>query len=175
MKRILITLVLISSSLLSVNAQNSMIDAIVADYERAKTLTLAYIDAMPDDKFSFKPTDEVRTYSEQMLHLAQGTIGLSANGTGAERIFANENLEKTEAYQTKEEVSRIVTASFDFAIEGIKNMDPASFEEIVEAGPFKVTKLGWVNKAFEHLTHHRGQCAVYLRLAGVTPPQFQLF
>ena len=156
-------------------AQNSSIEALVADYERAKTLTLAYLEAMPDDKYSFKPTPEIRTFSEQMLHLAQGTIGLSSNGTGADRIFPGENLEKTEAYQTKSEVIRLVTASFDFAIEGIKNIDPESFDEIVEAGQFKVTKLGWVNKAFEHLTHHRGQCVIYLRLNGITPPQFQLF
>ena len=63
----------------------------------------------------------------------------------------------------------------DFAIEGIKQMDPATFEEIKESGPFKVTRLGWINKALEHVVHHRGQCAVYLRLSGVTPPQYQLF
>jgi len=175
MKRYLLTMVLLMPSTHFLQAQNGTIDALVKDYERAKILTLAYIDAMPADKFSFKPTDEVRTYSEQMLHLAQGTIGLSSNGTGAERIYPDENLEKTEAYQAKSEVRRLVTESFNYAIENIKKMDPESFEEIVEAGPFQVTKLGWVNKAFEHLTHHRGQCAVYLRLSGVTPPQFQLF
>jgi len=175
MKRYLLSLAVVMSPILSIQAQNSTIDALVADYERAKSMTLAYIEAMPEDKYSFKPTDEVRTFSEQMLHLAQGTIGLSANGTGAERIYAEENLEKTEAYQSKSEVKRIVTETFDYAIESIKNMDPATFDEIKEAGPFKVTKLGWIHKAFEHLNHHKGQCAVYLRLSGVTPPQFQLF
>ena len=87
MKRILLSMALVVSSIPLLQAQNSTIDALVADYERAKAMTLAYIDAMPEDKYSFKPTDEVRTFSEQMLHLAQGTIGLSANGTGAERIM----------------------------------------------------------------------------------------
>ncbi len=54
-------------------------------------------------------------------------------------------------------------------------MDPAQFEDIVERGPFKVTRLGWVQKAKEHINHHRGQTAVYMRLAGVTPPQYKLF
>ena len=124
MKRYILSLVLVMSSILFLQAQNSTIDALVADYERSKVMTLAYIDAMPGDKYSFKPTGEVRTYSELMLHLAQGTIGLSANGTGAERIYAEENLEKTEAYQSKPEVKRIVTEAFDYTIESIKNLDP---------------------------------------------------
>jgi uncharacterized damage-inducible protein DinB len=175
MKHSLLSIIFIFIFFLEVQSQNSATDALVKDYERAKQLTLAYIDAMPGDKYSFKPTEEIRTFSEQMLHLAQGTIGLSRNGTGAEKIFPDENLEKTEAYQSKEEVKRIVSESFDYAIDGIRNMNPENFDDIVEAGPFQVTKLGWVNKAYEHLTHHRGQCAIYLRLNGITPPQFQLF
>ncbi len=32
-----------------------------------------------------------------------------------------------------------------------------------------------IRKCFEHQTHHRGQTAVYLRMAGVTPPSMKLF
>lgn len=157
------------------NEENEQIQHIIADYERGKALSLAYVDAMPAEKFNYKPTDDVRTYAQQFLHASQGTIGLTANGTGADRLYADENLEKNEAYQSKEEVRRLVTESFDFAIESVRNMDPSTFEEIKEAGPFKVTKLGWIYKGFEHLVHHRGQAAVYLRMNGITPPQFQLF
>ncbi len=138
-------------------------------------MSLAYIDAMPEDEFDFQPTPEVRTFAQQMLHAAQGTIGLSANGTGVERIYPDANLEKDESLQSKAEVRRIVEESFDFAINGIKNLDPATFDEIVERGPFKVTRLGWIQKANEHIGHHRGQCAVYLRLAGIVPPEYELF
>jgi uncharacterized damage-inducible protein DinB len=37
------------------------------------------------------------------------------------------------------------------------------------------TRLGWLLKAFEHQTHHRGQCTVYLRLMGIKPPYEKLF
>jgi uncharacterized damage-inducible protein DinB len=151
------------------------IDEIVTDFERAKAMSLAYIEAMPDDQFTFKPTPEIRSFAEQMLHAAQGNIGLSANGTGAESIYGTVNLEKDETLQSKTEVTRIVTESYDFAIKSIKGMDPSTFGEIVERGPYKVTRLGWVQKADEHNTHHRGQCAIYLRLAGITPPDYQLF
>jgi uncharacterized damage-inducible protein DinB len=65
--------------------------------------------------------------------------------------------------------------SYDFVIEGIKSMDESRWDETVKRGAFEVTRLGWLMKAFEHQTHHRGQCTVYLRLKGITPPNEKLF
>ena len=156
-------------------AQDLTKESLIADYERSKAMTLAYIEAMPDDKIEFKPTPESMSFADQMLHIAQGTIGLSANGTGMERIYADVKLTEDPAFKTKAEVTRLVTEAMDFAIKGIQGMDPSTYNEVVERGPFKVTRLGWVQKANEHAGHHRGQCAAYLRQAGVSPPQYKLF
>lgn len=154
--------------------QNNTIDALVADFERGKALSLAYIEAMPEDKFNFSPDEEALSFAKQMLHMAQGTAGLASNGTGTERLHSTD-LTADEKNHTKAEVRRITEESFDYVINAIKAMDPASFDEIVERGPFKVSRIGWVHKAKEHLNHHRGQTAVYLRLAGVKPPEYKLF
>ena len=159
----------------AVLAQNPTIEHLIEDFERGKELSLAYVDAMPEAKFNFKPTEETMTFAGQMLHTAMGTFGLSSNGTGAENPYSGQNLQQDESLQSKAEVRRILAESFDFAIAGIKTMDPAQFEEVVERGPFKVTRLGWVQKTKEHINHHRGQTAIYLRLSGVTPPQYKLF
>ena len=156
-------------------AQNPTIDQLVADFERGKALSLAYVDAMPEDKFGFKPTPEILSFAEQMLHTAMGTFGLSSNGSGTENPYGGKNLMTDESMHSKTEVRRLLEESFDFAIAGIKGMDPGTFEEVVERGPFKVTRLGWIHKTKEHINHHRGQTAIYLRMAGVTPPQYQLF
>ncbi|NNE03353.1 MAG: DinB family protein [Eudoraea sp.] len=169
---LLFTLVLTGTICL---AQNATLDNLVADFERSKAMSLEYIDAMPEDQFSFKPTESVRTFAEQMLHGAQGTIGLAANGTGEAAIYGDINIEKEATFQSKTEVRRIVAESFDFAIAGIQNMDPATLSEIVTRGPYNVTRLGWIQKANEHVGHHRGQCAIYLRLKGITPPGYKLF
>lgn len=156
-------------------AQNATIDHLVADFERSKAMSLEYIDAMPEDQFNYKPTEGVRTFAEQMLHGAQGTIGLAANGTGEAAIYGDTNIEQEASFQSKSEVRRIVAESFDFAIAGIQNMDPSKFEEVVVRGPYNVTRLGWIQKANEHVGHHRGQCAIYLRMKGITPPAYKLF
>ena len=173
MKQLFFILALVG--LASVNAQNSTLDQLVADMERGKAMSISYAEAMPEDQYSYKPAPESMSFAEQMLHTAQGTFGLSANGSGSENPYAGQNLQQDENLRSKTEVIRLLSESFDFAIAGIKSMDPSKFDEIVERGPFKVTRLGWMHKAKEHINHHRGQTAVYLRLAGITPPQYKLF
>ena len=138
-------------------------------------MSLAYLEAMPEDQFGFKPTEGSRSFAEQMLHGAQGTIGLTANGTGEAPLYQGMNIEKETSFHTKSEVRRLVSESFDFAIAGIQNMDPGTLEEVVVRGPYEVSRLGWIQKAYEHAGHHRGQCAIYLRLKGITPPDYKLF
>jgi uncharacterized damage-inducible protein DinB len=173
MKTLLTTVLLMGS--LTLLAQSPELESLIADFERGKQLSLAYIDAMPEDYFDYRPAEGSRSYAEQFLHLAQGTIGLSANGSGTENPYGQQNLEKEASFQTKSEVRRLVEESYDFAIAGIQGMDPGNLTEIVSRGPFNVTRIGWVQKAKEHADHHRGQAAVYLRLKEIVPPQYKLF
>jgi len=90
----------------------------VRDWQRAKVYTKAYLDAMPADKDSYRPVDSIRSFSEQMLHLAGGNIGLVSNGTGKDRIFIGR--EKSPTAQSKDSVVHYVMASYDYCIDAIK-------------------------------------------------------
>ncbi len=148
---------------------------LLRDWERAKAYTKEYIDAMPEDGINYKPTPEIRSFAEQMLHLSQGNVGLSSNGTGREKIYAGKTLEKMDEFKTKAALTKIVMECYDFVIDGIKSLDASKLEEKVKRGNFDETRLTWLNKAFEHQTHHRGQTTIYLRMKGVTPPGEKLF
>jgi hypothetical protein len=43
-------------------------EQIVADWERAKAFTSEYLDVATDELVTFKPTEEIRTFGQQMLH-----------------------------------------------------------------------------------------------------------
>lgn len=148
---------------------------LIRDWERAKLFTKEYIEAMPADKYGFRPVDSIRSFAEQMLHLAQGNIGLVGNGTGAARIFPGRNLEKSPGAQSKDSVMYYVMASYDYCIDAIRNMDVSKFDEKVSSFGFSISRLGWIQKAFEHQTHHRGQLTIYIRLLGIRPPAEKLF
>lgn len=162
---------------LSVNAQlgETVKAQLVKDWERAKAYTKEYLDAMPKDKYGFRAQDSVRTFAQQMLHLAQANMGLSANGTGKERLWQGRLLENNSSAQSPDSVNYYVLASYDFAIEGIKSMDVSKLEEKNKRGNFDETRYAWLLKAFEHQTHHRGQTTIYIRLLGIKPPNEKLF
>jgi uncharacterized damage-inducible protein DinB len=151
----------------------SIKESMVKDWERAKKYTQAYLDAMPADKYSKKPTDSIRSFSEQMLHLASGNVFLASNALG--KGWSYGNIEKSPTAQGKDSVAFYVNASYDYVINGIKNMDGAQLGERVKRGNWDFAKVEWLMKAFEHQTHHRGQGTIYIRLAGVKPPNEMLF
>jgi uncharacterized damage-inducible protein DinB len=156
-----------------VNAQS--VDDMVKDWERAKAYTKAYLDAMPDSGYALKPTPEMRSFAEQMLHLADANYGFIAAATGATSPLAMGGAEKS-TDKSKKKVDELTLGSYDFAIESIKKMDPSKANEKIKMfNRFEMTKAAAISKAFEHQTHHRGQTTVYIRLAGKTPPQEMLF
>ncbi len=151
----------------------------VKDWERAKAYTEEYLNAMPADKYNFRPVDSMRSFSEQMLHLAMANAGLGSIGTGAPYPFSSYNFEKSPALQNKDSVVYYVNASYDFLIKAIRNMDPAKLGEVVTftlpGGKRTGTRFVWLQRTFEHQTHHRGQCTVYIRLQGIRPPAERLW
>ena len=156
------------------HAQTSVND-MLKEWERAKAYTKEYLDAMPDSGYGLKPTADMRSFAEQMLHIADANYGLVAAATGEKSPYGFGDLEKS-TDKSKANVTKIVLASYDFVIGGIKKMTPAQLNETIKVfGRFDMTRQMALAKCFEHQTHHRGQATVYIRLAGAKPPQERLF
>jgi uncharacterized damage-inducible protein DinB len=173
-KKLITTLWLVFITTCLVQGQNSVSD-LTKEWERAKAYTKEYLDAMPDSGYSLKPTPEMRSFAEQMLHLSDANYGFGAAATGDKNPYGMGELEKT-TDRSKANVSKIVLAGYDFVIDGIKKMTPAQLSEKIKLFErFDLTKQQVLEKDFEHQTHHRGQTTVYLRLAGVKAPQEKLF
>ena len=148
---------------------------LVADWTRARDYTKEYIDAMPEEGVSFKPTPDIRSFAEQMLHLANANFAFASTATGAANPQQGKNLEKMDEYKTKASLTKIVMESYDFVISAIKGMDVKKMDEQVKFFGRDLTRAAALEKGFEHQTHHRGQTTIYLRLKGVKPPQEKLF
>jgi uncharacterized damage-inducible protein DinB len=171
--RLFTTLCFVLGTIHFAQAQAS-IETMVKEWERAKAYTKEYLDAMPESGYASKPTPDMRSFAEQMLHLTDANYGFASAATGA-KSPVNE-LEKTTTDKSKANVTRQVLAGYDFVINGLKKMTPAQLNEKIKLfGRFDMSKEMALDKVFEHQTHHRGQTTVYLRLAGVKPPQEKLF
>ncbi|MBO9153968.1 DinB family protein [Chitinophaga sp. GCM10012297] len=174
MKKMLAVLALVLGTGTFALAQNNT-EEMVKEWERAKAYTLEYLEAMPDSGYALKPTPEMRSFAEQMLHLTDGNYGLTSAAMGVKSPVAFGESEKT-GDKSKANVIKVVMAGYDYAIEQVKKAQPAQLGEKIKLfNQFETTRGVALGKAFEHQTHHRGQTTVYLRLAGVKPPQEKLF
>jgi uncharacterized damage-inducible protein DinB len=177
--RKLLFLALTAFVVIIVNGQGSLNETLksqfIKDWERAKAYTKEYLDAMPADKYGFKAQDSIRSFAQQMLHLAQGNVNLSSNGTGKDRLWLGRRVELSPGAQSKDSVVYYVNASYDYVIDGIKSLEASKLDENIKSGNFENTRLVWILKAFEHQTHHRGQTTIYIRLVGIKPPNEKLF
>jgi len=148
---------------------------LVKEWQRAKVYTLEYLDAMPKDKYGFKAQDSIRSFAQQMLHLAQDIAIMVSLGTGKERIWQGQILEQRASAQAADSVKYFVIAGYDYGISAIQSIDASRFEEKVRQRNVEETRFAWLLKAFEHQTHHRGQTTIYIRLLGLKPPSEKLF
>ena len=172
--RILSALCLFLSLANFAGAQSSVPD-MVKEWERAKAYTKQYLDSMPDAGYSLKPTPEMRSFAEQMLHLSDANY-LFASVAGGDPVPTGMGASEKATDKSKANTIKMVLGSYDFVIAEIKKMTPAKANETVKVfGRFDMSRSMAFAKCFEHQTHHRGQTTVYIRLAGARPPQEQLF
>lgn len=145
------------------------------DWQRAKEYTKEYLDTMPADGMDYKPTPEIRSFADQMLHLASANYGFGATASGKANPMQGKKMEEMSELKTKEALTKTVMDSYDFMLDAIKGMTDAQLAETVKMGPREMTREVVLAKAFEHQTHHRGQCTIYIRMKGVKPPNEKLF
>jgi uncharacterized damage-inducible protein DinB len=155
-------------------AEDSLKAQMIRDWERAKKSTKEFLDAMPEDGTNFKPTAEMRSFAEQMLHLSAATMNMVTFATGVERTIYKENLEKEDKYKNKAALHTVVMESYDWIISTIRGLDASKLFLPSKANP-KFSCYAVMASAYEHQTHHRSQTVVYLRLKGITPPREKLF
>jgi uncharacterized damage-inducible protein DinB len=153
---------------------NGRVDGLVAEWTRARDYTKEYLDAMPEDGYSFKPTPDIRSFAEQMLHLASGNFGFGSRLTGQANPHQGKNLEKMDELKSKAALTKVVMESYDLVISGLKSLNDAKLDERVNLFNTNMPRYVAIAKAFEHQTHHRGQTTIYIRLKGVKPPNEKL-
>jgi uncharacterized damage-inducible protein DinB len=144
---------------------------IQADWTRTRGLITNIVDAMPEDKFGFKPTPAQQTFAERVLHVVTTDLGiLQALGGKTPVPMVN-----TKA-ATKAELLAALKQSFDYGEAVIKEFNDQQWVERVQPPPFmgpSASRLRIVYFDMQHSNDMYGQFVVYLRLNGGTPPASQ--
>ena len=126
-------------------------------------------EAIPADKYAWRPTPDVRSFAEVFLHVSAANYNLyKLVGTPPPSGLDVRGLEKSTT--DKEKVIATLKDSFAHAKTAIKTVPDADLEKSMDWFGGKNTERGILLFIVRHAAEHLGQSIAYARFAGVVPP-----
>jgi len=126
-------------------------------------------EAIPADKYTWRPAADVRSVSEVFLHVSAANYNLpKLIGTAVPAGIDVKTLEKSTTDKAK--VVSTLKDSFAHLKAAIMKMPEADLEKSLDWFGGKNTERGILLFITRHMAEHLGQSIAYGRSAGVTPP-----
>ena len=174
---ILTTIILFSSMISPLLAQE---DSFVKDYlerlESSRNYLILVAETMPEDKYDFKASPDSMSFAENLLHIGYAADWHSQSllGVRESRVWKTDTVFKV-ANKSKKEMIALIDKTFDETIALIETFDTNLLDDKLDYFGLNRSKRQIFLLLTDHITHHRGQMLVYMRLNGLTPPRYVLF
>jgi uncharacterized damage-inducible protein DinB len=135
--------------------------------QESKFIRLA--EAIPAEKYSWRPSPDVRSFAEVFLHVSASNYDLyKMVGSPVPAGVDGKTLEKSTT--EKAQVVAAMKNSFAHAKKAITAMPDAELEKSMDWFGGKNTERGVLLFILRHGAEHLGQSIAYARFVGVTPP-----
>jgi uncharacterized damage-inducible protein DinB len=129
---------------------------------------VALAEAIPAEKFEWRPGPGVRSTSEVFMHIAIANFGL-LNFTGLQMpADLKPDMERT--VTGKAEVIGWLKRSLDAVKSGHSSLKPADLLRKVDVHGREATVDGMYLRIIVHANEHMGQLVAYARMNGIVPP-----
>ena len=179
MKQIVLWALIIfhSSFSLQLYAQeNDYIKEYLERLENSRKYLVLIAETMPEDKYGFKATPESLSFEENLMHIAWAMDWHSQSLMGGReaRDWATDTELKVDN-KSKQEMIATINRTFDITIAFIQNFEVDKLEERLDYFGSDRTKRQVLMLLADHITHHRAQMLVYMRLNGIKPPRYVLY
>jgi uncharacterized damage-inducible protein DinB len=149
-------------------SQDSFLKDYKVKWQNATSYTLEFARSMPEDYYSFSATPEEMTFGQQLKHIAGNMIWLSSSYLNG----AKDHVDPGAGGDSKKEIIAMLEKSFAYAENTIDHLTEKSLSEEVDFIAGKMSRRRILFLMSDHVTHHRGQLVVYLRLKHVDPPKY---
>jgi uncharacterized damage-inducible protein DinB len=128
--------------------------------------TVAAVEAMPTDKFNYKPSADQMTLGHLVTHMVETNHLLCSKATAvpAPKVEVNDT-------DSKDKLVAALKGSFDFCSDALAKMDDSKLAETTEGFGGKQVTRAWISLVLAGTwSDHYAEAAMYLRLNGVLPP-----
>jgi uncharacterized damage-inducible protein DinB len=126
-------------------------------------------EAIPADKYTWRPSPDVRTIAEVFLHASAANYNLyKLVGTPTPATVDTKTLEQSTTDKGK--IIATLRASYAHAQKAIRAMPDTDLEKTLDWNGGKITERGVLLYIVQHIAQHLGQQIAYARSIGVVPP-----
>jgi uncharacterized damage-inducible protein DinB len=130
---------------------------------------VAAAEAMPAEKYAFKPSPEMNSFGHMVMHIAQSNNGLCSKVSG---VTAPEV--KIADTDSKDALVAALKASFDYCTAALEKVDDSKLgDQMVLFGNRPFSRAAVLIILSDDWYDHYGAQAIYLRLNGILPPTAQ--
>jgi uncharacterized damage-inducible protein DinB len=129
---------------------------------------IALAEAIPADKYSWRPAPGVRSVSEVYMHIAMANFWLLSVTGPKMPADLTEDMEKS--VTAKADVISWLKRSLDAVKTARAQLKPGDLERKVKVAGKEVTVDGMYLRIIIHDNEHMGQLIAYARMIGVVPP-----
>ena len=133
-------------------------------------------EAMPEAEYGYAPKGGafagVRTFAEQLEHLAAANWQLGSKALGVDPPAGTHDEQAPPSVRTKAEILDYLRGSFDCLHRAVAAIDEKNELEPIAglSGTWQRTRLGLIVDALAHSSDHYGQIVEYLRANSIVPP-----
>jgi uncharacterized damage-inducible protein DinB len=135
-------------------------------YARVKGILLKSAEKMPEENYSFKPVDSVRTYAQILGHLADAQYMFCSIALGAK----NPQLDIEHTKTSKADLIAALNAAFTYCDKAYDGMTDASAAQIIKLFGNDAPRLGALTVNNMHDLEHYGNLVTYMRMKNIVPP-----
>ena len=135
-------------------------------YAGLKGILLRSAEKMPEENYSFKPTEAVRSYGQILGHVADAQYMFCS-------MVLGENNPAPKIEQTKTSKADLIAAlkdAFAYCDKAYDGMTDASATQTVKLFGGDTPKLGVLTVNNLHSVEHYGNLITYMRLKNIVPP-----
>jgi hypothetical protein len=137
---------------------------------RSQKNTLGAIEAMPADKFSYKPTPDQMTFGHLVAHIVESNYFFCSKAADA----PDPKPEAVKETDPKDKLLAAAKTSFDFCNEALAKMDDSKLGDSIELfGGRQFPRAMAAMAVASSLADHYAEAAMYLRLNNIVPPSAQ--
>jgi len=171
----LATILVLSGTCLIAQVATSPRVSQVVDFWVTNTeqLVVPAADAMPEGKYSFAPSggefSGVRTFAEQVKHIAAANYQLAAGTLGEESPAGTDHETAPDSVKTKAQIMDYLKGSFASLHRAASALNENNMDDPIPSKGNR-TRLLMLIDAVVHSSNHYGHMVEYLRMNNIVPP-----